>query len=92
MRTSAHATGDEAFLRRSWDPETCPPVVVDRSREWVELQVRDCSGGGALDRVGSVTFAARYLRQGTTGWLIERSHFVRSGIRWIYRDGEPLRR
>lgn len=91
-RYSAYATGDEAFLRRSWDPSTCPDsVVIDRSMRWLGLDVRETTAGRALDRDGTVTFAARYDRQGRTGWLVERSRFIRLGTRWVYHDGDPLR-
>lgn len=90
-RYSAHATGDEAFLRRSWHPDTCPAVVTDPSLRWVGLEVRDSIGGRALDTTGTVTFVARYESAGRSGRLIERSHFVRDGLRWLYRDGDPLR-
>jgi len=90
-RYSAHATGDEAFLRRSWHPDTCPPKVAEPALRWVGLEIRDTTGGRALDRTGTVTFVAHYRRDGTPGLLVERSHFVRDGIRWLYHDGDPLR-
>lgn len=90
-RYSAHATGDAAFLRRSWHPDTCPASVTDPSITWTGLEVRDATGGRALDTAGTVTFVARYQRQGRSGRLIERSRFVRVGMRWLYHSGDPLR-
>lgn len=90
-RYSAHATGNEGYVRRSWHPDTCPPKVMEPSLRWLGLEVRATTGGRALDRTGTVTFAARYQRDGTPGLLVERSHFVRDGIRWLYHDGDPLR-
>lgn len=90
-RYSAHATGNEAYIRRSWHPDTCPPKVMEPSLRWLGLEIRATAGGKALDRTGTVTFAARYQRDGQPGLLVERSHFVRDGIRWLYHDGDPLR-
>lgn len=91
-RYSAYATGDEAFLRRSWHPDTCPEdIALDPSMRWLGLEILESTGGRALDTTGAVAFAARYERQGRTAVLAERSRFVRVGTRWLYLDGDPLR-
>lgn len=87
-RYSAHAVGDAAYLRRSWHPDTCPEAVTDPSVSWTGLEVREVSGGRALDRQGTVSFAAHYRRFGEDGVLVERSRFVRLGTRWVYLDGD----
>ena len=89
-RYSAHALGDTAFLTRSWHPDTCPPLVTDSTYTWTGLEVLECVRGRALDRDGTVTFAARWERDGERGVMAERSHFVRLGTRWVYHDGDPL--
>jgi SEC-C motif-containing protein len=89
-RYSAHARGDEAFLRRSWHPDTVPPQVTDHDLRWTGLEVRSVEAGRQLDRTGTVTFAARFERAGRAGLLVERSRFVRSGTRWLYLDGDTL--
>ena len=89
-RYSAHACGDEGFLRRSWHPDTVPPEVTDHDLRWIGLEIRAVEAERQLDRTGTVTFAARFDRAGRTGVLVERSRFVRSGTRWLYVDGDTL--
>jgi len=89
-RYVAHARGDAAFLTRSWHPSTTPPLVTDRSITWTGLEVRSCERGRALDREGTVTFAAHWQRGAERGVMVERSRFGRLGTRWVYVDGESL--
>jgi SEC-C motif domain protein len=58
-RYSAFAVGDDAYLSRSWHSSTRPPELrTDRSQRWTGLEILGRSGGGLLDREGSVEFRA----------------------------------
>lgn len=84
-RFSAFALGDEAWLRRSWHPDTCPgDIRLAPDRRWTRLEVLSTTGGGMLDADGTVTFRAHHEQGGRSGVLEETSRFVRHGGRWVY--------
>ena len=89
-RYSAFALGDEAWLRASWDPATCPRRIhLDPDRSWVRLEGLATSDGGPLDADGTVTFRAHHARSGEAGVVEagvveERSRFTRVDGRWVY--------
>lgn len=84
-RFSAFALGDEAWLRASWDPRTCPRRIrLDPDRRWTGLEVLATTGGGMLDAEGTVEFRALHEQGGVAGVLHEISHFVRHDSRWVY--------
>ncbi|MFJ4416824.1 YchJ family protein [Streptomyces sp. NPDC088925] len=90
-RYSAFVVGDEAYLRRSWHPDTCPPVIgLDGGTRWEGLEIEAGERGSAFHQDGTVTFRARYREGGTPGALHERSRFTRVGGEWVYVDGDFL--
>ncbi|HSX63437.1 MAG TPA: YchJ family metal-binding protein [Pseudoxanthomonas sp.] len=90
-RYSAYVLKDEAYLRASWHPDTCP----------AELQLQDPPGartvwlGLTVKRHvmtdpdnAEVEFIARYRSGGAPAVkLHEVSRFVRVDGRWLYVDG-----
>ncbi len=88
-RFSAFAVGDAAYLVRTWHPSTRPErgqLELDSSIRWYRLDVLGTTGGGLLDRAGTVHFRA-YFRGASKGVQEENSSFVREGGRWFYVDG-----
>lgn len=101
-RYTAYTLGNEAYLRATWHPSTCPkgPIVDENERlQWLGLQVkstlrlrqRKVNTPESPDR-DTVEFVARYKIGGRAHRLHEVSNFVRetdsSGVpRWYYLDG-----
>lgn len=86
-RYTAYVLGDEAYLRATWDPATCPAdVAPDPATRWLGLEVRAAKAVDADH--AEVEFVARYRIQGRGGRLHERSRFTRDAQgRWVYVDG-----
>ncbi|AYF73871.1 hypothetical protein D7D52_08340 [Nocardia yunnanensis] len=88
-RFSAFAVRDEAYLLRSWDPETRPADVdFDPAMRWERLEILGTTGGGMFHTEGTVEFRAHYRVRGAAGELHERSRFRRDRGAWVYLDGE----
>ena len=88
-RYSAFAGHDEAYLLRTWHPDTRPKrVPFESGLRWLGLDVIATTGGNLLDAEGIVEFHARYERANTPGVLHERSRFVRSNGCWVYVVGD----
>ncbi|WP_424185752.1 YchJ family protein [Actinokineospora sp. G85] len=86
-RFTAFAVGDQAYLLRSWHPDTRPRRLrLDDSTRWERLEVVGKSGGGMLHAEGTVEFRAHYREGGETGVMHERSRFVRHEGAWVYWD------
>ena len=85
-RYTAYVIGDEAYLRATWQPDTCPADVgADPSTRWLGLEVRDTKSLDADH--AEVEFVARYRMQGRGGRLHERSRFRRDAHgHWLYVD------
>ena len=92
-RYCAFALQDGAYLLKTWHPSTRPVSIdLDPEMRWHQLQILSRSGGGLLDRSGTVEFVARYRAAGTTGEQHENSYFVRADGAWLYSgpaDGRP---
>ncbi len=87
-RFTAFATGDTAYLLRTWHPRTRPDrLALDPRQQWFRLDVVDTNRGGPLDVTGTVEFHAHYRYDGRTDTLRERSRFSRENGRWLYLDG-----
>ncbi|MCX4553847.1 YchJ family metal-binding protein [Streptomyces sp. NBC_01387] len=87
-RFSAFAVEDEAYLLRSWHPDTRPPrVEFDAGQRWQRLEVLDATGGSAFHTTGTVTFRAHYSYRSEPGELREHSRFERYEGAWVYVDG-----
>jgi SEC-C motif-containing protein len=88
-RYSAFAVRDEAYLLRTWHPETRPPrVEFDPGMRWTGLEIVGTTDGSAFHTTGTVTFRAHYTDGGRPGVLHERSRFTRVDGAWVYVDGE----
>jgi SEC-C motif-containing protein len=91
-RYSAYVLGLMDYLRRSWDPATCPlELLHDPSVRWLGLRVLEHV---QLDQThAEVEFVARYKTGGAAATrLHERSRFVLSADGWLYVDGRMIQR
>ena len=101
-RYSAYTLGQEAYLRATWHPSTCPPEALIGEGEkvqWLGLEVKSAAlrlrkrNANGEDEAGeqqdrdSVEFVARYKIGGRAHRLHEVSRFVREDGRWFYLDG-----
>lgn len=85
-RFSAFALGDADYLLASWHPSTRPSsLALDAGLRWYRLDIVGATGGGILDREGTVRFCA-YFKGDAVGVQEEDSRFVREGRRWFYVD------
>jgi len=89
-RYTAFFLRDEAFLRHSWHPDTCPKDIhLGESTRWLGLKIKNTVAGGTEEASGEVEFIARSKSNGQANRLHENSHFVRFNGRWVYIDGKP---
>lgn len=88
-RYCAFVVRDEAYLLRSWHPDTRPPrVEFDPGTVWAGLEILATGDGSAFHAAGTVTFRARFTDGGRPGALHERSRFARVDGAWVYVDGD----
>ena len=90
-RYVAYTAGNDAYLRLTWDPQTCPKAInaSEPGVEWTGLKIIATTGGGEADSTGTVEFVAGVSQHGQSGHLHERSDFKRDADgRWIYVDGD----
>ncbi|MEZ0064839.1 SEC-C motif-containing protein [Streptacidiphilus sp. MAP12-20] len=88
-RFAAFATHDEAYLLRSWAPETRPArVEFDPALRWERLEILGSTEGGPFHAEGTVEFRAHYREGRTPGTLHENSRFRREAGAWVYVDGD----
>lgn len=88
-RYSAFATGDAAYLLRTWHASTRPArLELDDATTWTRLDILATTNGTMFHTSGSVSFAAHYRRGGKAGVQTETSRFVRETDQWFYVDGE----
>ena len=87
-RYSAFAVGDEAYLLRTWHPETRPEhlELAADGRTWSGLEVLETTGGTPLHTTGTVRFRAHFSDAGGAGSQTENSVFERLGGDWLYVD------
>lgn len=84
-RYSAFAVGDQAHLRRSRHPDTCPTdLAPDAGTTWTGLEILTTSEGTPFHREGTVEFVAHYRDASGTGQVHEHSRFVRHEGAWVY--------
>ncbi|MCP3804279.1 YchJ family metal-binding protein [Allokutzneria sp. A3M-2-11 16] len=87
-RYSAFAVSDEAYLLRTWHPDTRPSTVDFEPRQkWTGLEILSTAGGGVFHTEGTVEFVASYRVRGRAGELRENSDFVRRDGLWVYVRG-----
>ncbi len=88
-RYSAFAVGDEAYLLRSWHPDTRPADVgLDTDTEWVRLEILATEEGTPFHNEGVVEFRAHYREDGRSARVHERSRFLRHEGAWVYVDAQ----
>ena len=80
-RYAAFAVADADYLLTTWHPSTRPAALpLDPGQRWLRLEVLATTGGGLLEREGTVTFRAH----ASDGVVAEQSRFVRDTGRWVY--------
>jgi SEC-C motif domain protein len=88
-RYSAYVLHNEAYLRMSWHPDTCPPgPILEPAVKWLGLEVKASS---QIGNNGIVEFVARHKQksgQGAAQRLHEISRFVLEAGHWYYVDGQ----
>ncbi|WP_427018119.1 YchJ family protein [Pseudarthrobacter sp. P1] len=90
-RFTAFATGDAAYLQRSWHPTTRPAELeLDADMRWYRLDILDTVRGSVHDDDGVVTFRAYFRHPDGAGSQQETSRFLREGGRWFYVDALAL--
>lgn len=89
-RYTAHVLQNDGYLLETWAPGYRPEALPEGGPppRWLSLQIDGCSGGGAMDEEGSVSFRATYLLDGVCWVLRENSRFIRLAGRWYYQDGD----
>ncbi len=84
-RFTAFATGDAAYLLKTWHPDTRPEALEpDPDARWYRLDILWTERGGVLDDEGQVSFRAYYRHAEGPGVLEEVSRFVRDNGTWFY--------
>ncbi|MGW2250567.1 YchJ family protein [Kitasatospora sp. NPDC001660] len=90
-RFSAFVAQDEAYLLRTWHPDTRPDSVdFDPALRWTRLEVDATGEGGAFHAEGTVAFRAYWTEGREEGVLTEHSRFVRHQGAWVYLDALSL--
>lgn len=92
-RFSAYVLKNLDYLLATWASESSPGRLVlelDDGLKWIDLRVVDTYKGEEGDFHGSVTFVARFRRNGKAGKLCERSRFVKREGRWFYLEGDLI--
>ena len=86
-RYSAFTQQDEAYLRYSWHPDTCPKAIhLNEKTSWLGLKIIKTIAGNEMDKKGVVEFVARSKNNGKASRLHEISRFSRFDNRWVYLD------
>ena len=89
-RFSAFAAQDEAYLLRTWHPDTRPAELSlddapGQRTQWLGLTVQDHQVTGSDS--AEVRFTARYrVGGGSAVRMTEHSRFLRVEGRWYYLD------
>ncbi|MBO3747757.1 hypothetical protein J5X84_16890 [Streptosporangiaceae bacterium NEAU-GS5] len=84
-RFSAFSVGDEAYLLRTWHPDTRPrQVTTGGTTRWTRLEILGSTAGSPVHTQGTVRFRAHYLERGRAGVMEENSRFVRHQGAWVY--------
>jgi len=93
-RYSAFATGNIDYLIDTLHPDKRQPQDRELlegallNTHWLGLQVRQCEKGLEDDDRGTVEFVATWSEASQSGFLHERSRFVKENTHWYYVDGE----
>lgn len=84
LRDGAYLTTTLAEEKRN---EFNTESISSDPTEWTGLEIVECVAGGVLDQTGKVEFIARFIENGETHQLHERSNFERRNGKWVYVDG-----
>lgn len=89
-RFCAFVLKNESYLLQSWCESSRPEKVdFDSSISWQKLVINGRKKGRKKDQEGWVTFIAHYQVGVQSGYLHEKSYFVRNAEQhWCYQDGE----
>lgn len=87
-RFTAFATGDTAYLLKSWHRTTRPAELeLDPRQRWYRLDIERTERGSFTDTDGIVAFRAYYRHPDGNGSQYEVSRFARENREWFYLDG-----
>lgn len=86
-RYSAYTLEDEAYLQKTWHPDSRPDkAVLQQARcKWIGLQV---IAHHQKQQTATVEFIAKFKVHGRAEKMHEISRFVYEDGRWLYLDGE----
>jgi SEC-C motif domain protein len=90
-RYTAYVLGLEAYLLRTWHPDTRPATLnlnEDQAIKWLGLQIKQADTSGTT---ATVHFVARYKVGGKAERLHELSQFVCIEHAWYYLHGTDPR-
>jgi len=88
-RYTAFTLLNEAYLRYSWHPDTCPKNIhLNGNTLWLGLKIKNILAGNENDETGEVEFVARNKSDGKACRIHENSRFCRFNNRWVYIDGK----
>ncbi|QCU90123.1 YchJ family protein [Thiomicrorhabdus sediminis] len=89
-RFCAFVLKNESYLLKTWCTANRPDNIdFDSSINWQKLVINGRKKGRRKDKEGWVTFIAHYQAGEQSGYLHEKSYFVRdSEQHWCYQDGE----
>lgn len=89
-RYTAYTLKNEAYLLKTWHPQTRPADLNLNSDQsvWQSLSILACHKGLEFDDEGTVEFTATYQLNETARTLHETSRFIRETDTWLYLDGK----
>ena len=93
-RYTAHVKGNFDHVANTHAPEIkatynkSAAKAQSKNTEWVGLEIRETTGGGADDDTGTVLFSARFMENGDLNVHRELSDFRRENGEWVYVDGK----
>ena len=93
-RYTAFVLGTFDHLERSLAPESraqfsrAAAESMFKGVDWLGLEVRRVTGGGAEDQTGTVEFVARFRDGGHEQGHHELASFRRDSEHWVYVDGK----
>ncbi|HEY4369137.1 MAG TPA: YchJ family metal-binding protein [Steroidobacteraceae bacterium] len=91
-RYTAFVVNNEPYLLATWHASTRPASVpFDSKQKWLGLKIVDAKVADA--NTAEVEFIARYrIGGGSAARHHERSRFMRDAGRWLYVDGDVVKR
>jgi len=84
-RYTAFVQRNEAYLRYSWHPKTCPnDLNLDKNTKWLGLKITPQIEHSNDAHKNTVEFVACYKMNGKAFRLHETSLFTQYQGRWVY--------